>query len=217
MNQSLFAIFVLVLSWPAFSQSLSFGMKGGGIVSELFDPFSRSEPEGKRYTIGPTVEAGLPFRLAAEVDVLYKRVGERAEGCEFTYCSFFSSRAHAIEIPLLAKFRILRGSIAPYAAGGYALRYITKSSGTLLQWRSGPVISGEEVDYSIHQTEYSRESESTGGVVAGGGVEFRAGRLKLSPEFRYTRWAGRYWEFYHRGFERGSNTNQAEILFGIAF
>ncbi len=85
---------------------------------------------------GPAVEVGLPFRLAAEVDVLYKRVGERAEGCEFTYCSFSSSRAHAIEIPLLAKFRILRGSVAPYAAGGYALRYITKSSGTFLQWRS---------------------------------------------------------------------------------
>ncbi|MCZ2076359.1 MAG: hypothetical protein HUU41_01400 [Bryobacteraceae bacterium] len=73
------------------------------------------------------------------------------------------------------------------------------------------------MDYSIHQSEYSHESESTGGVVAAGGVEFHAGRLKLSPEFRYNRWAGRYWEFYHRGFERGSNRNQAEILFGIAF
>ena len=51
------------------------------------------------------------------------------------------------------------------------------------------------------------------GVVAGGGIEFRAGRLKVSPEFRYTRWNSRYWESPgSRGFFTASNVNQAEGL-----
>jgi len=50
------------------------------------------------------------------------------------------------------------------------------------------------------------------GAVVGGGVEMRAGFLRLSPEFRYTRWAAdaEVDPYLH------SNQNEMELLLGLA-
>jgi hypothetical protein len=80
------------------------------------------------------------------------------------------------------------------------------------------MVPGENVDLSIHRVKTSSPAENHLGGVFSGGVEFGAGRLRLSPEFRYTRWSSRYWEIFgSRGYFSGSNLNQAELLFGLRF
>ena len=53
----------------------------------------------------------------------------------------------------------------------------------------------------------------TSGFVIGGGVEFRAGPLRLSPELRYTRW-------FRENFSTSAglfqyNLNEASVLLGL--
>ena len=208
----------LAATIPACGQLLSFGIRGGGIATGALDPAAQNIAEAKRYTVGPAVEVRLPFRLALEVDALYERVGQRSQGCAFEACSFASVHGNALRFPALVKYRMLRGPVRPYVSGGVAYEWVRRSAGTELSWRTGPLVSNEVVDYTIHRFGVAQPAESHAGVVAGGGVEWRAGRLRLGPEFRYTRWSGRYWESSGpRGFFTGSNPNQADILFGITF
>ena len=80
------------------------------------------------------------------------------------------------------------------------------------------MVLNEVVDYSIRRSSYATAAENHAGFVAAGGVELRASRLKIAPEFRYTRWNARYWEFYgSRGFFTGSNLNQMDVLLGVSF
>lgn len=177
-----------------------------------------SEPEGKRYTFGPMVQVGLPFRLGVEVDALYQRAGERVRNCVLTFCGFSRARANVFEFPILVNYRLRSGPVAPYVTGGYSFRHIGRASGTSLSWRTGRLAPNEDVDFNIHQSQSSRPAENTGGVVVGGGLRFAAGFVKLAPELRYTRWSSRYWEtFGSHGFFTGSNKNEIEVLFGVAF
>jgi hypothetical protein len=57
------------------------------------------------------------------------------------------------------------------------------------------------------------------GFVAGGGLQFNLGHLRLAPQIRYTRWAtapvgGVYYSF---GSTYSSNQNQLEVLVGISW
>jgi hypothetical protein len=51
------------------------------------------------------------------------------------------------------------------------------------------------------------------GFTVGGGVEFKAFRLRISPELRYTRWGG---DSNVLGFAK-SDQNQAQLLVGLTF
>ena len=86
----------------------------------------------------------------------------------------------------------------------------------LVQYRSGPLVSDEVVDYTIRRFDRNLPAEVTHGLIAVGGIEFSAWKFKVAPEFRYTRWNKRFWEdFGSRGFFTGSNPDQYEILLGI--
>ena len=61
------------------SQRFSVGIKGGLPLTSMSDSGREGHRYGgetsfqmKRYTLGPTVEIGLPFRLRLEADALYK-------------------------------------------------------------------------------------------------------------------------------------------------
>ncbi len=175
--------------------------------------------EGKPYTVGATVEYRLPQRLAIDVDALYQRAGDRSMSCAFASCSYSQLRANIFEFPALLKFRFLRRAPAtPFVAGGLAYRWVRSATGTTLTWRTGPLVAGEEVDYTVHRFGISNPAENNVGGVAAGGVELRVGKLRLAPELRYTRWNARYWEFFGpRGFFTGSNLNQVEGLLGVTW
>ena len=69
----------LVLTMPAFSQEVHWGVKGGTPVTDYFRTAGNSELQRgyatkiNRYTVGPTLEVDLPFRLGLEFGMLYKR------------------------------------------------------------------------------------------------------------------------------------------------
>ena len=60
----------LLLTFPSFSQSIAIGVKGG--IRATNDVEGSGTSESKRYLVGPAVEVILPFRIAVEVDALYR-------------------------------------------------------------------------------------------------------------------------------------------------
>jgi len=212
-------ILFLTTLLPACAQLLSFGIKGGGTATGGLDPAAQNAWEGKPYAIGATVECHLPRRLSVEVDALYRRAGDRSVSCAFTSCFYSQVRANIFEFPMLFKFRLLRRApAAPFVAGGLAYQWVRRATGSAQNWRTGPIVPNEVVDYAVRRFGISNPAENHVGGVAAAGVEFRAGRLRVAPEFRYTRWNARFWESYgSRGFFTGSNLNQVEGLLGVTF
>ena len=205
---------------PACSQPFSIGVIGGGVATGGLDPSADNIWDGKRYTVGISAEVRLPLpRLAIEVDGLYKRAGQRAQACAFTSCSYSEVRADVFEIPFLLKYRLPRLTpVTPFVDGGVSYQHVRAASGALLTWRTGPVVAGEVVDLTVHRFPLTMPAENHVGIVAGGGIELRAGRIRVSPEFRYTRWNSAYWESAGpRGFFTASNLNQVEGLASIRF
>jgi len=211
---------LLLAALPAHGQVFSFGVIGGGIATGGLDPSAGNIWDGKRYIAGLAAEFRLPLpRLSVEVDGLYKHTGQRRADCAFAFCSLSEVRANIFEFPALLKYRLLKHApVAPFVAAGVAYQWVRRGSGTAQSWRTGPIVPNEVVDLSVHQFPLAMPAENHAGIVGGGGIEFRAGRLRVSPEFRYTRWSSRYWEASgSRGFFTGSNLNQAEGLMSVKF
>jgi len=197
---------------------LSVGIVAGGVATSALAPEAANTSESKRYTLGPFAEWRLTAALRLHTGVTYQRIGQRGGGCTFTYCSTFGSRANAIQVPLLLRWRFARSAAIPFLTGGYSYRRITSGADQIDSWRSGPIVANEEVDYTVHHSTYRRPAENTHGAVTGAGLEVPAGRLKIAPEFRYIRWNRRYWESYgSHGFFTGSNLNQVDVLLGLRF
>ncbi len=177
--------------------------------------FARYSSVPHRFTVGPTIEADLPFGFAAEVNVLYKRfdyswVGEsviapRIEAAGLT-------TGNSWEIPLLLKRRFISHSVRPYVLGGPVVRHVTG-----LHQSSNELIRGNLGELSFRRVESDSPSELRKrwypGVSVGGGIEARAGLIRISPEIRYTRWTANSaptFGLYFHG-------NQVEVLLGVSF
>jgi opacity protein-like surface antigen len=211
---------ILLAVLPACGQRLSIGVIGGGVATGGLDPAADNLWDGKRYTVGVSAAVSLPLpRISVEVDGLYKHAGQRAQDCAFTSCSYSEVRADVFEIPVLLKYRLLQHApVAPFVGAGVSYQHVRAGSGTLLTWRTGPVVAGEAVDLTVHRFPLTMPAENHVGMVAGGGIELRAGRIRVSPELRYTRWNSAYWESAGpRGFFTASNLNQVEFLISIRF
>ncbi len=154
------------------------------------------------------VEVILPRRLGVEVDALYRRFGYRTSaGSVFGYFTE-GDRGNSWEFPMLLKYRFA-GRL--YAAGGYAPRIISGSAR----------IQSVEIDYTGNYrsgTGHSDFSYVSHGAVVGAGIELGSGRLRFSPEFRYTRWKDKAVNIQgSRGYSVQSNQNQMDVLLGITW
>lgn len=163
------------------------------------------------------VEFKLPFRLGVEIDALYRRVGTRESTTDIVGDQFRSrDRSNSWEFPILLKYRFPGRIRGLYASGGYAPRRIAGSGVLESICCFNPY--GPSTNVTLTVRNYSTEYDTSHGLVVGGGVEIRAGFLKVSPEFRYTRWNNKAFStFGSRGFFAESAQNQAEILLGIAW
>jgi len=193
------------------AQTVSVGVVGGG---SLITPNMYAD-DSRRYIVGPSVELRLPRGFAVEADALYQRVGTNLTYASipsgtslvtlYPYTASDSSRAagNVWQFPLTGKYYFNRGSkFQPFVGLGPELRtagWHTDSSSVLVSGPSTiPVTSSS-----------SSESRSNSlGAVAEVGTRIQAGRLKLSPQFRYTRWSR------HQGSLR---TNEAGLTLGIHF
>jgi len=196
MNTSLRLTFSLFLGGSAlFAQSIGVGIRAGVPLTDAFDA-TRSAIGGfenipKRYIIGPTIEVRLPFRLAINADMLYRRLAfEQIEvnGVTFTHT------ANSFEIPVMLRYRFGEENVRPFVAGGVTFNKIT-------------------TDAVRDPVEFVKSSST--GVVLGAGVELKA-ILRFTPELRYTRRGAESFRDAVGGLLR-SNKDQIEFLVGLTF
>jgi len=182
----------LAFAASGFAQHLDFGfglgVKGGTGFTELLQATGTINGlnvflnKSNDYIVGPVVELRIPFGFALEVNGLYR-------GTEYTATNngvASNINAHAWEIPYLAKFRFPIPLLKPFISAGGAYRSFT------------------DLPNNVTATHNA--------FVAGGGLELRISRLRLSGEARYLRWGS------------ASNSNvvrlaqsQGEVLFGLIF
>lgn len=125
-NLLLSSVLLLVASWPAESQLISLGIKGG---VPLADPLETGQGgsagvnhDVRRYVVGPTGEFHLPFGFSVEMDALYR-------GLKFTS---FSANLPSVntsgsdwQFPLLAKYELRRGVVIhPFVDAGVTFRHV---------------------------------------------------------------------------------------------
>ena len=193
------------------AQPVGGGIKGGLPLSDAFrltgEPVTANRP---RWVGGPFIEFRFPARLAVEIDALY-------EGLRFDYrfsrpgLGGEASRTTAStwQFPILLKYRFRDGVARPFVSGGVAAYRIggVKQTGELITQLPSEI-----------RSVISRAGHSfvNGGGVVGGGVEFKAGPLRIAPEIRFTRWV--------IGKSVGSNEvsvqlnqSRAQFLVGIGF
>jgi hypothetical protein len=192
-------------------QAVTLGVIAGGRTTS--DMGQGATPASRFYDIGPTVELGLPFNLSLEADAIYHRHGYTIAYGSNLYSTFESERANSWEFPLLVKYKLGVPAIKPFFEVGAAPRTI---SGNISQVGSSVNIpNGGQIPFANH---FKTNWSATVGVVAGGGVQFRIGRLRLSPELRYT-----YWKdtpiviVLSDGPTFYSNQHQFDVLLGIGW
>lgn len=177
----------------AFGRRLSLGAIAGVGAGDDFLPASSAlfveHPESNSLIAGASIEVGLAKHLALEVDGMYRAL-------------------HATDVP-----------VAGYAEGR-TVRFatLTWEFPTLLKYRfstpeARPFVELGPSFRAIGNVEITPPSHY--GITGGTGVEIGSARLKVSPTFRYTRWAP-------DGTSGDPNAahaflNQAQLLLGISF
>jgi len=214
-----FVVFSLLLgAAPARPEMFSVGIKGGVPITDAFHT-ARNGPlsffsGANRYAVGPTVELHLPLRLAIEFDALYRRLNYGSDTILSTHTDPNATRAtrvsgNAWEFPLLLKCRFASGLVRPYVASGASFQSLSD----LKHVRSFFDVANRPVSQTDQPPELRKRFNA--GFVVGGGLELKAGILRVSPELRYTRWG---WDSF-RDFDGllRSNQDQALFLLGITF
>jgi opacity protein-like surface antigen len=203
-------VFTAVLT--AAAQPVSVGLKGGVPITDAFDTARGNQAayatNTHRYLVGPTVQLNLPFRFSIEVDALYRRLG-------FDYNQFggpgspttTSTTANSWEFPVLGKWAVLPGPARPFIDFGANFRHISGVD----QIRSTASAVGANVS---PVPEFHKDTDI--GATFGAGVEFKAGWLRVTPEFRYTRWGSENFRDPIAALLR-TNKNQGDFMLGLTF
>ncbi len=192
------------------AQAVSIGVKGGIPITDFFETIRGNDANyvtnTKRYLIGPTVEFHLPARFSIEVDALYKRLGYQYEQSLAANVITQRTVANSWEFPALIKWEILPGPVRPFVDTGIAFRHITGVK--TIRQIAGTVTNVDDAP------EFNKKNDI--GFVAGFGVAFKAGRVRISPEFRYVRWGSENFRDPIASLLR-TNRNQGDFLLGFTF
>jgi opacity protein-like surface antigen len=195
-------IFVFLLfSTPSWTQLISAGIKAGVPLDRAGQEDNRTTVDNPRWIVGATAEVGIGAHFAIGVDALYRRLGY-SQGRNVGSAAFFTdSKTSHWEFPIYAKYRFGREGIRPFLTGGGAFEraHTTGTAGCI----GDPQLCGSTGVHDLNST------SSGGGFLVGAGVEFKAGVLKIAPEFRYTRWL--------RGYFSGAGSDQPALYLGIRF
>lgn len=190
-------------SWK---RRFSFGVAGGVALTDAFGYESttsipllaggppeqvglRSYSTRKDYAVGPMIEVSLPWRgLLVEIDALYRPMSLTTAVVlpGGTLNSVSPATVVTWEFPVLAKYRFTSGKVRPFIEAGPSFR----ASGNL-----------------------NTAAPSVYGGTAGFGVEAHVGKVKISPVFRYTRWAA---DAAVAPFGSPTKRDQVELLAGFS-
>ncbi len=191
--------FLLLVSFAAvaFGQRLSFGVVGGGTLTDAFPtqsvpsgspslPFNRFYSSSKDWVLGGTAEFRFRPSLSVEVDGLYRKLHftTAAVTPDGSLNSVSPSPVVTWEFPVLAKYRVQWSNMNPFVELGPSFRTTGNLNGT---------------------------NPSHYGITAGAGLEVHLGSFDLAPVLRYTRWAQDGLDSFHPN----SSPDQVELL--VAF
>ena len=189
---------------------------GRGRSSHSRTPFRRSvvirrsnATNTKRYVVGPPVQFHFPPRLTLEIDGLYRRLGYQYQQITPT-AVFRSTVANSWEFPALIRFDVLPGPIRPFVGAGASFRHISGIEEVQRTITAGGLIAAN----FNNAPEFNKRNDI--GLVLGGGVTFKFGWVRISPEFRYTRWGSEAFRDPVRAL-LNSNRNQEDFLLGLTF
>lgn len=187
------ALLAAVLSLPLAGQlrPVELGFKAGVPLSELANVKGADTAGGDHslpFTAGGLLQLNLPIGFAIEANVLYKRPGYELGALR--------ERSSQWEFPFLLKGYPLGRNpvIQPYTGAGISFRHTSTN------------VSG------------GGSGEANRGLVLAAGVRNGPGRIKISPELRFTRWFGSTRLFNGPlGGRAETGQNQLEILVGVTF
>ena len=216
-NILLSLFFATVFTAPA--QRFSYGVKTGVPLTSAFSEFSPySMVDTGRWTIGPTAEVRLFGPLSLEVDALFR--GYRTQsGMAFSETIsegpssgtifgpvFYASRENTKEwqIPLLLKYRFHAGPVRPFVDGGVEWTRASPDLTVYTTCLGAADVCAASPPYIATGLNKFQYVEHYRNALVGAGVEFKYGRLRISPEIRYGR------RFTPR-------TNEATFLVGFTF
>jgi outer membrane protein with beta-barrel domain len=200
------------------AQGLRFGVKVGVPLTTDFETGQVAVRGGvleyssatRRYTLGPSAEWRLKPHIGLEFDALYKRIGyvrtENTSVSGVTIDSSFEVTGNSWDFPMMAKYRWDR-RVAPYVASGFVLRYMglgrargVRTVQTAQTTITTPIDSEETVVMFVP------------GATVALGLEFGRTRMRLLPEFRYSRW-----QRINISGPLHLEANQIEFLLGFLF
>jgi hypothetical protein len=194
---------IVILSLaPTFAHDFHAGIQAGVPLTEYFEAgFYNAGLHGgghyssatRRYVIGAFAEWQPYRKVGVQAGLLYQRIGYSAVLDRFDSATggFVNSGIHVYgsswDFPLLAKYRFGR-RVRPYLGAGGVLRYIGPVHEQGVE-RAGSLVTGASTSTPIDTSQPSDlRKRFYPGFTAAGGIEFRAGRLRIAPEIRYTRW-----------------------------
>jgi len=182
--------FLLVVFWCRFAvaQSISVGAKGGAVLTNDMEYVTGVIPN-PRGILRPCFEFGLPWNMGIEASVLYRRVGYTSS--QLLGDAYVRARSDWWEIPILAKYYLpspLPGSAV--RIGGYALRHLSNTVRDSVFMNALRIENGQWIRETLRSHENWNLRTIPPRIAFGGGLLFRSGRVRISPEIRYTRWLG---------------------------
>jgi hypothetical protein len=186
-------ILLVVCCGTAMGQ-LSYGVIGGVPFGKLTTGTAGLVDQSGSYTIGPTVQVGLPLGFRVEADALYRGAGLQYTGTFLTVSGTLSATSQSTQkfsaaqwrFPVLVQYRLSAPVVKPFVEAGYSYDHVSIQS---------------VAPYAI---------TSHHGFVMGAGVDFKAPFVRVSPEIRYTRDLG-------AGTGQALQLNQVELLVGVRF
>jgi hypothetical protein len=200
----------------ASAQRFSFGVKAGAPVTDAVpnDAGPYSMVDTGRWTVGPTAEVRLFSHLSFEADALYRGYRSLSPGGSFILSgtslmpvfpvsASILQNAKEWDFPLLLKYRFQAGTMHPFVDAGFEFAHA--SSDFTISCLAGPdTCSAAGIgSYVTSQNSYS-SSVNRRGPAAGVGIEFKFGKIRISPEVRYTKLTR-------------PNANEVTVLAGFTF
>jgi hypothetical protein len=206
-----------LIACACYGQSLTLGVVGGVRLTD--DIAGNATSESKRYALGPEVELGLPFGLAIEVDAIYGREGYLASALPLPLPIGLEpqsqyERANSWEVPILLKYKTSFPVVKPFVEAGYAPRVLSGAIDTFSAPYCNPITN---VCQPGQSTVTGTNWKTSNGLILGGGVQVGLGRLRISPEVRYTRWSNAAIDATQQLFSFHSTQNQVDVLVGIGW
>ena len=204
-------ILCFLIATASSSQGLTVGAKGGVLINQASNTsfvasrttFGVSTINVRRYTLGPSVEVGLPYHFRIEADALYRRF-DRTESALFNEFvgTIYRLAGNDWQFPMLVKFQSRWRRVEPFVSAGSSLRHIWDLQGSAESFAGRfPPLRG------VSRFSGPNFKNIQAGIVFAVGVRHQIGPVKVLPEIRYTRWTSIYLQ---------PDRHQLEFLVGLA-